>query len=164
MEFIWSPWRYQYVTSAEKPPGCVFCRVLEDGDNEKNLILHRAPFNFVILNRFPYTSGHLMIVPYKHESSLLGLDQATSTEMMELAKLSQKALAAEYNPDGFNIGLNLGKCAGAGIADHVHLHVVPRWTGDASFVYVISETRILPEELDTSFKKLSKHFSSTARA
>ena len=160
MEFIWSPWRYQYVTSADKTPGCVFCRVLEEDDNEKNLEVHRAPLNFVILNRFPYTSGHLMIVPYKHESSLLGLDQATSTEMMELAKLSQKALEAEYQPDGYNIGLNLGKCAGAGIAAHVHMHVVPRWTGDANFVSVISETRILPEELSRSFEKLSKHFSS----
>jgi len=160
MEFIWSPWRYQYVTSADKTPGCVFCRVLEEDDNEKNLVVHRAPLNFVILNRFPYTSGHLMIVPYKHESSLLGLDQATSTEMMELAKLSQKALEAEYQPDGYNIGLNLGKCAGAGIAAHVHMHVVPRWTGDANFVSVISETRILPEELSRSFEKLSKHFSS----
>ena len=160
MEFIWSPWRYQYVTSADKTPGCVFCRVLEEDDNEKNLVVHRAPLNFVILNRFPYTSGHLMIVPYKHESSLLGLDQATSTEMMELAKLSQKALEAEYQPDGYNIGLNLGKCAGAGIAEHVHMHVVPRWTGDANFVSVISETRILPEELSRSFEKLSKHFCS----
>ncbi len=158
MEHIWSPWRYQYVASADKTPGCVFCHVLEDGEDERSLILHRAPLNFVILNRFPYTSGHLMIVPYKHERSLVGLDQATTTEMIELAKISQQALETEYKPDGFNIGLNLGKSAGAGIAEHVHLHVVPRWSGDANFVSIIGETRILPEDLDVSFKKLSKHF------
>lgn len=159
MEHIWSPWRYKYIASANQQTGCVFCRLLEDGNDRRNYILHRAPLNFVVLNRFPYTSGHLMVVPYVHERSLAALDKATTMEMIELAKLLQSALEAEYKPDGFNIGLNLGQSAGAGVAEHVHLHVVPRWSGDANFISVISETRILPEVLETTFERLLKYFA-----
>lgn len=158
MEHIWSPWRYRYIASADKQEGCAFCKALERQNDREALILHRARFNFIILNLFPYTSGHLMIVPYEHLAMLSELDQETTREMMELAKRAQLALAAEYKPDGFNIGMNLGRAAGAGVADHLHLHVVPRWVGDANFVSVVGETRVLPEDLSTTYEKLKKHF------
>jgi ATP adenylyltransferase len=159
MEHIWSPWRYHYIASADKQTGCVFCRIQQENSDRENLVVHRANLNFIVLNMFPYTSGHLMIVPYAHQAMLADVNQATTTEMMELAKRAQVALAAEYNPDGFNLGMNLGRSAGAGVADHIHLHVVPRWTGDANFVSVIGETRVLPEDLKTTYEKLKKHFS-----
>ncbi|HLG13390.1 MAG TPA: HIT domain-containing protein [Blastocatellia bacterium] len=157
MEHIWSPWRYKYIASVDREPGCVFCAA-EAGPDDEYLILHRATLSFIILNLYPYTSGHLMIVPYEHVASLSALKEATTTQMMELAKLSQRALETEYKPDGFNIGINLGRSAGAGVAEHVHMHVVPRWTGDANFVSVVGETRVLPEELATTYERLRKHF------
>lgn len=160
MEHIWSPWRYKYISSIESEIGCVFCRVQEHGTDRENLIVHRAQKNFIILNLFPYTSGHLMIVPYEHVASLADTDLATTAEMMELAKRAQTALQTEYHPDGFNIGMNLGRSAGAGVADHLHLHVVPRWTGDANFVSVVGETRVLPEDIQATFEKLRKRFDA----
>jgi ATP adenylyltransferase len=157
MEHIWSPWRYKYIASADREPGCVFCRVLE-GVDQNNYVVHRAQSNFVILNLFPYTSGHLMIVPYEHTASLAGVSPEVTTEMMELAKQAERALEAEYHPDGFNIGMNLGRSAGAGVAEHLHMHVVPRWTGDANFVSIVGETRVLPEDLATTYEKLKKYF------
>jgi ATP adenylyltransferase len=159
MEHIWSPWRYKYIASADSEPGCVFCRVQQQGTDPENLIVYRGQKDFIILNLFPYTSGHLMIVPYEHIASLPETDLATTAEMMELAKRAQSALEAEYHPDGFNIGMNLGRSAGAGVADHLHLHVVPRWTGDANFVSILGETRVLPEDLQTTCQKLKKHFN-----
>ncbi|HVF88726.1 MAG TPA: HIT domain-containing protein [Blastocatellia bacterium] len=158
MEHIWSPWRYKYIASAGREPGCVFCRAINDNDDLERLVVHRGQMNFVILNLFPYTSGHLMIVPYEHAASLAEVSPETTSEMMELAKRAQRALEAEYNPDGFNVGMNLGRSAGAGVADHLHLHVVPRWTGDANFVSIIGETRVLPEDLPTTYDKLKKRF------
>jgi ATP adenylyltransferase len=158
MEHIWSPWRYKYIASAGREEGCVFCRIEREHRDIENYLVHRAELNFVILNLFPYTSGHLMIVPYHHQASLAALDQATTTEMIELAKRAQTALEAEYHPDGFNIGMNLGRSAGAGVADHLHLHVVPRWSGDANFVSIVGETRVLPEDLAATHQKLKKHF------
>lgn len=158
MEYIWSPWRYKYIASADRVEGCVFCRTPDEQRDEENYIVHRARLNFVILNLFPYTSGHLMIVPYEHTASLASVDEATTTEMMALARRAQSALEGEYRPDGFNIGMNLGRSAGAGVADHLHLHIVPRWTGDANFVSIIGETRVLPEDLATTYRKLKKHF------
>jgi len=157
MEHIWSPWRYKYIATADREPGCVFCRAL-GGDDEKNYIVHRASLNFVILNLYPYTSGHLMIVPYEHTASLANVAEQVTTEMMELAKQAERALEGEYHPDGFNIGMNLGRSAGAGVAEHLHLHVVPRWSGDANFVSVIGETRVLPEDLSATYQKLKKYF------
>ena len=162
MEHIWSPWRYRYIAAADDGKGCVFCRALKSGDDQASLIVHRARRNFVILNLFPYTSGHLMIVPYAHIASLSDIDEATTSEMMELAKQAQRAIESEYHPDGFNIGLNLGRAAGAGVAEHIHLHVVPRWSGDANFVSVVGETRVLPEELKATFDRLKKHFNAQA--
>lgn len=159
MEHIFSPWRYKYIATADKETGCVFCRARDGGDQDF-LIVHRGRLNFIILNLYPYTSGHLMIVPYEHTDSLAATRGETTTEMMELAKRAQTALEAEYHPDGFNIGMNLGRSAGAGVADHIHLHVVPRWTGDANFVSIVGETRVLPEDLATTYEKLKKHFGS----
>jgi ATP adenylyltransferase len=157
MEHVWSPWRYKYIASADKETGCVFCRA-RDGNDRDFLIVHRGDFNFIILNLYPYTSGHLMIVPYEHTDSLAATERETTAEMMEMAKRAQTALGAEYHPDGFNVGMNLGRSAGAGVADHIHLHVVPRWTGDANFVSIVGETRVLPEDLATTYEKLKKHF------
>src|SRR3990167_4464544 len=159
MDYIFSPWRYQYIADVNRKTGCVFCKVIADNANEQNYIVYRASLNFVILNLFPYSSGHLMVVPYQHEKSLALLDQPTTTEMMELSKKAQMVLENEYHPDGFNIGINLGHAAGAGVAEHVHLHVVPRWTGDANFMSVIGEARVLPEELKTTYRRLSSYFS-----
>jgi ATP adenylyltransferase len=158
MEHLWSPWRFQYIASADRQTGCVLCRIIGEHQDDQNFVVHRARTNFIILNLFPYTSGHLMIVPYPHVAQLSSVDSDTATEMMELAKQAEAALIDEYHPDGFNIGMNLGRSAGAGIADHLHLHVVPRWSGDANFVSIIGETRVLPEDLATTLQKLRRHF------
>jgi ATP adenylyltransferase len=158
MEHIWSPWRYRYIATAGKQTDCVLCKVQREGTDEENLVVHRARLNFVILNLFPYTSGHLMIVPYEHRAWLSEMSADVTAEMMELAKRAQAALDAEYHPEGFNIGMNLGCSAGAGVADHLHLHVVPRWTGDANFVSVVGETRVLPEDLPTTLRRLKNRF------
>ena len=158
MDHLWSPWRYKYIASADKRDECVFCRINREQKDAENFVVHRASLNFIVLNLFPYTSGHLMIVPYEHKASLVDFDTATTTEVLELAKRSQLALEAEYHPDGFNIGMNLGRSAGAGVADHLHLHVVPRWSGDANFVSIVGETRVLPEDLAATYLKLTKHF------
>ncbi|MFY9558498.1 MAG: HIT domain-containing protein [Blastocatellia bacterium] len=158
MEHIWSPWRYKYIASADREEGCVLCRIEQEHKDQENYVIHRAELNFIILNLFPYTSGHLMIVPYEHQASLAAASGAATTEMIELAKRAQLALETEYHPDGFNIGMNLGRSAGAGVADHLHLHVVPRWSGDANFVSIVGETRVLPEDLETTYLKLKQHF------
>lgn len=161
MEHIWSPWRYKYIASADKRSGCVFCNVNHSPDSDsdhQNLIVHRGPLNFIILNLYPYTSGHLMIAPYQHAGSLADIPEPVTTEMIELAKRAQRALESEYRPEGFNIGMNLGAAAGAGVADHLHLHIVPRWSGDANFVSVVGETRVLPEELTATFSRLKQYF------
>jgi len=158
MEHIWTPWRYTYIKNVDTKPGCVFCTLLSSGDDRTNLIVHRGVLNFIVLNLYPYTSGHLMVVPYKHESSLAELDDATTSELMILAKRAQRILQQEYKPDGFNIGLNLGRVAGAGVRDHLHLHIVPRWAGDANFMSVIGETRTVPEELSETYDRVYKHF------
>jgi ATP adenylyltransferase len=162
MDYLWSPWRYRYIRSNADGEfgraGCVFCLAPAVEDAKSALVVARAALAFVILNLYPYTSGHLMIVPYVHVSALTDLDAETSAEMMELAKRAQRALVAAYRPDGFNIGINLGSAAGAGIAEHLHMHVVPRWEGDANFMSVVGETRVIPEELATTYDKLRTHF------
>ena len=158
MEHLWSPWRYRYIATADKAQGCVFCRVRDAEADDENYVVHRGRLNFVILNLFPYTSGHLMVVPYEHAASFTDASEEVTTEMMQLAKQAERALESEYHPDGFNIGMNLGRAAGAGVADHLHLHVVPRWSGDANFVSVVGETRVLPEDLATTCAKLRKYF------
>jgi ATP adenylyltransferase len=159
MEHIWTPWRYKYVVStAEKPQGCVFCVLPSQENDEANLIVHRGESSFVILNLFPYSTGHVLIVPYAHEHELTALDDSITNEMMTLSKRCQRILQKEYKPDGFNMGFNLGRCAGAGVADHLHMHVVPRWIADANFMFVIGEAKLMPEELNVTRERLSNGF------
>jgi ATP adenylyltransferase len=156
MDYIWSPWRYRYVANASKDEGCVFCRALEAGDDSRTLIVHRAAKNFIILNRFPYTSGHVMIVPYTHSADLAATSPDVLAEMMVLAQRIQKAQEELYHPEGYNLGMNLGRAAGAGITGHLHLHVLPRWSGDSSFMTVVGETRTEPEELSVTYERMRK--------
>ncbi len=154
MDYLWSSWRYRYIAEASKTERCIFCDALAAKDDAKTLIVLRGEKNFVILNRYPYTSGHVMIVPYVHVADLSGAEPETLAEMMRIAQRVQSALQDTYHPDGYNLGMNLGRSAGAGVAGHLHLHLLPRWTGDANFMTVIGETRVEPEELSTTYSKL----------
>ncbi len=160
MDYIWSPWRYSYLTGDQKPKGCIFCAMAADRTHDQDwLIVFRGVHNFVVLNRYPYTSGHLMIVPHTHSSELSAITEAAAAELMELTRTAEKKLRALYRPDGLNIGMNLGASAGAGIAGHIHMHVVPRWTGDANFMTITAETRVLPEELGTTWQRVQAAFA-----
>ena len=158
MDILWSPWRYDYIKANDKKraeSGCVFCSILSDpADDEEKFILRRAGFNFIILNIYPYISGHLMIVPYAHLANLDELPKETSDEMMDLAKHCQTVLREVYQPDGINLGMNLGRAAGAGVDGHLHLHILPRWFGDANFMTSVGETRTIPESLTNTYQKL----------
>jgi len=160
MDRLWSPWRYQYISEASKSDSCIFCDALALKDDRKALILFRGRFNFIILNRFPYTTGHVMIVPFDHVAELSRCSPQTLAEMMHLAQRMESALADNYHPEGFNVGMNIGRCAGAGVVGHVHLHVLPRWTGDTNFMTTVSETRLQPEALDQTFEKLERSLAS----
>jgi len=138
---------------------CIFCAVQESpAEDEKNFVLHRGAHNFVILNIYPYISGHMMIVPYAHLGEFDSVPKETTDEMMDLTKRCQTALHEVYRPQGFNVGMNLGRVAGAGVADHVHMHIMPRWIGDTNFMSTIAETRVLPEDLATTYRKLRERF------
>jgi ATP adenylyltransferase len=138
---------------------CIFCEAKKNpADDEENFVLHRASHNFVILNLYPYISGHLMIAPYAHIGEFDSAAKAVTDEMMDLAKRCQTALRETYLPDGFNLGMNLGRAAGAGVADHIHLHIMPRWAGDTNFMSTVAETRVLPEDLPTTYRKLRAKF------
>ncbi len=159
MDRLWTPWRYEYIRGLGRTDsGCVFCRICSEDRDEANLVLHRGDLAFVLLNLFPYTSGHLMVVLNRHISFLSDAEPDELYALMSLARQSERALAAEYEPEGYNLGLNLGRAAGAGVAHHLHLHVLPRWTGDTNFVSVISETRVLPEDLSQTYRRLLPHF------
>lgn len=164
MDVLWSPWRYDYIKSGEAQSlhatsSCVFCSILENSvSDEEKFIVHRAEFNFVILNIYPYTSGHLMIVPYAHLADLDKAEKESTNELMDLTKQCQSALREIYQPNGFNLGMNLGKAAGAGVAEHYHLHILPRWIGDVNFMTAIGQTRTLPEDLPTTYKRVKAFF------
>ena len=189
MDYLWTPWRYTYVSEGDKKQragipdelsawpgdlGCVFCNMIaaanyavEQGMDRREAeraagIVLRADRNYICVNRFPYTSGHIMVVPYQHTASLAALPQETAREMMDLAQRCERAQAELYHPDGFNFGLNLGKSAGAGVAGHVHLHALPRWAGDTNFLTVISETRILPEDFYVTWERMRQAFGVDA--
>jgi ATP adenylyltransferase len=164
VDVLWSPWRYDYIkadkdkTSADSS-GCVFCDILNNPvTDEEKFILYRAGFNFVILNIYPYVSGHLMIVPFKHIADLDKAAKEITDELMDLTKKCQSILRDVYQPQGINLGMNLGKAAGAGVADHIHLHILPRWIGDANFMTAIGETRTIPESLQTTYQNLKDKF------
>jgi ATP adenylyltransferase len=154
MNYLWSPWRMEYITTPKSNEGCIFCNGLKHSDGPENLIVHRGPHAFVMLNRFPYTSGHLMVVPYEHKPSLELLEAASRLDIMDLSARAIQVLQALYAPQGFNLGMNIGNAAGAGVIEHVHLHVVPRWVGDTNFMSSISQTRVLPELLEETYRRV----------
>ena len=159
MEFVWSPWRYDYMASIGKTnASCVFCIGDDPSKDASRLVLYRGSLNFVILNLFPYTSGHFMVAPIVHTARFDEARTEQLAEMMELAQRGMRALTALYRPEGFNMGMNLGHCAGAGIREHFHLHVVPRWIGDANFMGITAETRVLPEELAVTYRRMAEVF------
>ncbi len=159
MDYLWTPWRYTYVASVDKAESCVFCQLLNLGDDEKAFIVYRGQWNFVILNAFPYTSGHSMVVPYQHVDRLNSLAENAAAEMMELTRRLESAFLELYRPEGVNLGMNIGKAAGAGIAGHIHMHVLPRWVADANFMTVVGETRVLPESLEETYRRLQSVFA-----
>jgi ATP adenylyltransferase len=189
MERFWTPWRYNYVTTADKAvrpgiaealsawpgdTGCVFCNLIasvdhaiaqgmdrDEAEAAAGLIL-RAKHCFICLNAFPYTSGHVMVIPYAHLDRLARLPEDAAHELVDLAQLTERALDRVYTPHGFNFGMNVGQAAGAGVAGHIHLHAMPRWIGDTNFITTVAETRILPEDLDTTWKRLRAAFTGLA--
>ena len=162
MDYLWTPWRYRYIADTTKDEGCIFCAALAAADDGRTHIVYRGEKNFIILNRFPYTSGHVMIVPFAHVAELADCEPATLGEMMQLAQRVQKALEKTYHPQGYNLGMNLGRAAGAGVTGHLHMHVLPRWAGDANFMTVVGETRLEPEDLPTTYEKLRQALASEA--
>ena len=163
MDRLWSPWRYEYIASAgvagSESSGCVFCSIRDDpGRDEANFVIHRASHNLIVLNIYPYISGHLLIVPYEHVDELDAATKETTDELMDLTKRSQTALRDAYQPAGFNMGMNLGRSAGAGIVDHIHIHILPRWMGDTNFMSSVGNTRVIPEDLSTTYEKLRTRF------
>jgi ATP adenylyltransferase len=153
MEHLWAPWRMEFIL-ADKPEGCILCDKPGEEQDKPNYILYRGERNFVILNSFPYNPGHLMVAPYRHVASLEELNDEELWEHVDMVRRSTKALRRVFNPAGFNIGMNIGKPAGAGIDRHIHTHIVPRWQGDANFMPVISDTKVLPEALASTYEKL----------
>jgi ATP adenylyltransferase len=158
MDFLFTPWRYAYVNTANNPGGCVFCGLIQAKNDEEALVVHRAKYCFVVLNAFPYTSGHAMVVPYEHVDQLQKLSQPAAGEMMALSQRLEGAMRELYHPDGINLGMNLGKAAGAGVANHIHMHILPRWFADVNFMTAIGETRVLPEDLQTTYKRFREKF------
>lgn len=161
MDRLWSPWRARYIASGvdAQREGCVFCLIASDpGHDESNFVLHRAQHSFVILNLYPYITGHLMIVPYLHTSEFSSLQKEISDELMDLSKRAQAVLQAVYSPSGFNLGMNLGTAAGAGIADHLHIHLLPRWSGDTNFMTTVAQARVIPEDLASTYARLLPRF------
>lgn len=154
MKYLWTPWRKKYMQGPKVQSGCIFCSALTMADAEA-LIVFRGQHAFIILNRYPYTNGHLMVVPYEHQSSLELLTPEIRSEIMELLSKATTVLRKAYKPQGFNLGSNIGEAAGAGVADHVHLHVLPRWNGDTNFMTSIGETRVIPETVDETWQKLT---------
>jgi ATP adenylyltransferase len=164
MDYLWTPWRYAYITGADQPDPavsgeCLFCARLKATDDKQALIVYRGKYNFIILNAYPYTSGHVMIVPHAHVDELSRLSVDAASEIMHLTQRMERVLRELYRPDGMNMGMNIGKAAGAGIAGHLHMHVLPRWVADANFMSVIGETRMLPETLDVTWERISKAVS-----
>jgi len=163
VDYLWSPWRYRYLTSgataALNTEACVFCSIAAAANDEENLVVWRGEHNFVVLNKFPYTSGHLMVVPYAHAAELSAIGDDVATEMMLLARTAERHIRAIYHPDGLNLGMNIGSSAGAGIAGHIHMHVLPRWQGDSNFMTTIGETRVLPEDLNVTWQRLHQAFA-----
>ncbi len=161
MKQLWAPWRLDYILGDKDHPddACIFCVSDRLDDDRGRLILHRGEHAFVILNKYPYTNGHLMVAPYRHTADLGGLSEAEALEMHRLLTLCRSVLLARIAPEGFNVGMNLGRVAGAGIVDHLHMHMVPRWTGDTNFMPVFADVRVIPQHLETTYDLLFQEFS-----
>jgi ATP adenylyltransferase len=157
MDYLWTPWRYAYVSTVDRATGCVFCDSQPIADRDA-FIIHRGQYCYIILNIYPYTSGHVMIVPYAHIDELRKLPPEGAMEMMALLQKLEDVLRDTYHPDGINLGMNLGKAAGAGVAQHIHMHVLPRWLADSNFLTTIGETRVLPESLEQTWERLRAAF------
>lgn len=160
MNHLWSPWRMKYIENHEKENGCVFCIAQAKTDSAENLIAFRGKLAYVILNRYPYTSGHLMVIPFEHKPNLEELDSETRAEMMELASRCTSVLRAVYRTESFNMGINIGEAAGAGVLGHVHIHIVPRWAGDTNFMSATGGTRVLPEALEDTYRRVCDGFQN----
>lgn len=160
MDRLWTPWRYQYVSAASPVPGhCIFCDKPAENQDKENLLVYRGALNYALLNLFPYTTGHLMIAPYAHVSTLEDAGQETAAELMALTRKAEHVLRLVYKPHGINLGMNIGSAAGAGVAGHIHMHILPRWSGDANFMTTVAETRVVPEALEDTWRKLSAAFA-----
>jgi ATP adenylyltransferase len=158
MEYITAPWREKYVKEVFKMKECIFCQAQKQKNDKDCFILFRGDHNFILLNKYPYTPGHLMVAPYKHLDSIELVDKKSSEEMMELLKKCLRILREQYKPHGFNTGMNIGHSAGAGVADHYHLHVIPRWIGDSNFMPLVGKTKVVLEDLHTTYDELFTHF------
>ena len=156
MKQLWAPWRLEYVQHADEGDECIFCRAAGLPEDEPELVIHRGEAAFVLLNKFPYASGHLMVAPYRHDTAFDTLDEAEAAEMHRLAVAAMEALQLVFSPEGFNVGWNLGRVAGAGIVDHAHVHVVPRWSGDTNFMPVLADVKVIPEHLLETRRKLAE--------
>jgi ATP adenylyltransferase len=161
MDRLWSPWRLKYVTSTGEARGCVFCEA-RSSDEAASLVVHRGRECYVILNLFPYNSGHLMVVPHRHIATLASATHDECCELMALTRLAEQALTDAYKPQGLNVGMNLGRSAGAGIVDHLHVHIVPRWAGDTNFMTVVGDVRVLPEDIGETARRLREAFARLA--
>ncbi len=159
MDRLWTPWRYAYVSKTAPRGACIFCEKGRSGDDEENLVVYRAERNFILLNLYPYNNGHIMIAPFEHVATLEEAHEETALEMMRLVRAAEGVLRRVYRPKGINLGMNIGACAGAGVAGHIHMHMLPRWPGDVSFMTTVGETRVIPEDLATTYKKLSEAFA-----
>jgi len=159
MDVLWAPWRRKYVTAGAKEPGCVLCRALEQADGPESLVVHVGAHDFVVMNLYPYNAGHVMIAPRRHVATLHDTIPEELTEMTVLARRLEEVFGEVYKPDGMNVGMNLGKPAGAGVADHIHLHVVPRWTGDTNFMGVVGGTRVIAEDPREACARLRPYFA-----
>ena len=158
MNHIWSPWRMEYIENSTRENGCIFCNAQEKEDGAENLIAFRGTRAYVILNRYPYTSGHLMVAPFEHKPNLEEIDAQTRAEMMELTARCMSVLRKIYHPEAFNMGANIGEAAGAGVKHHVHIHIVPRWAGDTNFMSTVGGIRVLPEALETTYERVKNEF------
>ncbi len=158
MENLWAPWRIKYIESVDNSQGCIFCDKWEENKDKENLILKRGKVVYVIMNLFPYNNGHLMIVPKRHTSQIGDLSDDEKLEMFKLMEMSLSTLQEALNPQGFNMGMNIGRVAGAGIEEHVHLHIVPRWKGDTNFMPIIGDTKVISEGLEETYRRLTEKF------
>jgi ATP adenylyltransferase len=164
MEHLWAPWRMAYINTDAEEPGCIFCTKPARQRDDEDLIAYRGERCFVLLNLYPYNNGHLMVVPYQHVPSIEELDAPTLTELMQTAQLCLRALRKAMNPQGYNMGINQGKVAGAGIAEHLHLHIVPRWNGDTNFMPVLAEVKVMPDYLQNTLRQLRQAIAEVSGA